>query len=339
MDNLNDFLKENTRDGGFLQSEHWEKFQKKINRKKFRVYELGEFNALVLDYELPMVGSYFFIPRGPIMKISNSKPASPAGGLQITNECLNELIKNAKKNKVGWIRVEPQKDEDLEIIKTSLKDRFQIAKSKKNHEPAQTLMIDLMKSEEEILKEMKSKTRYNIRISGRRGVKIFRSRDLKYFEEFYELSQETAERDRIAIHSREYYEKMLESISKEALDFFYAEYQGEIVGAIMVTFFGGVATYLHGASSNKFRNVMANYGLQWEAIKEAKKRGCEKYDFGGVRVNDNEKNSWAGITKFKTGFCPNNKPINFPGCWDIILDKKKYWLYRKMQFMKGILRG
>lgn len=330
MEKLKDFLEKNTIDGGFLQSEYWENFQKRLNRKTFRVYEPGEFNALVLDYELPMIGSYFFIPRGMVFlkeKVIAKKE----------KEKIDKLIKIAEEDNIGWVRVEPQREEDLEVIKKVLGSKYKIAKSKKNHEPTQTLMIDLRKTEEDILKEMKSKTRYNIRISGKRGVKIFSSRDPEYFQEFYKLSQETAERDKIAIHPREYYEKMLENISKEALDFFYAEYKNKIIGAIMVTFYGGVATYLHGASSSKFRNVMANYGLQWEAIKEAKKRGCEKYDFGGVRINDNEKNSWAGITKFKTGFCPNNKPINFPGCWDIVLNKKKYWLYRKIQFVKGIL--
>lgn len=330
MENLNEFLKKNTRDGGFLQSKDWSNFQIDLGRQVIRIGDDDNFNALILKYELPVVGSYFFVPRGPIVKITNSK-------LQIKNKYLNDLVGEAKENNAGWVRIEPQREIDLKFIKKALENKYQIIKSAKNHQPAQTLMIDLRKTEKDILKEMKSKTRYNIRISGKRGVKIFKSRELKYFEEFYRLSRKTAERDKIAIHPKGHYRKMLENIPEEHLEFFYAEYQGEVIGAIMVTFFGGVATYLHGASSNKFRNVMANYGLQWAAIKEAKKRDCVKYDFGGVRINNDEKNSWAGITKFKLGFCPNNKPINFPGCWDIILNKKKYWLYKRLQFIKKIL--
>ena len=170
MDNLNDFLKHNTVDGGFLQSEHWENFQKKLNRRTFRIEKEGEFSALVLNYGLPIVGNYFFIPRGPVIKIQN--------------KCPNELINLAKDNHIGWIRVEPQRKRELEIIKEHLGSKYRMIQSEKNHEPAQTLMLDLKKSETSILREMKSKTRYNVRISQKREVEIFISREEKYFDKF-----------------------------------------------------------------------------------------------------------------------------------------------------------
>jgi lipid II:glycine glycyltransferase (peptidoglycan interpeptide bridge formation enzyme) len=105
------------------------------------------------------------------------------------------------------------------------------------------------------------------------------------------------------------------------------------VGAIILSFFGGVATYLHGASSDEHRNLMANYFLQWEAIKRAKEKGMKKYDFFGIAVELNRK-KWAGITRFKKGFCPDCEPIIFPGCYDLVLCPGKYFVYRILQFFK-----
>jgi lipid II:glycine glycyltransferase (peptidoglycan interpeptide bridge formation enzyme) len=85
---------------------------------------------------------------------------------------------------------------------------------------------------------------------------------------------------------------------------------------------------------------MAPHLLQWRQILDAKKAGCERYDFGGVRTHNMEhgtwNNSWAGITKFKTGFAPDAQPIRFPGCYDIILKPAKYNLYRALQKIKRI---
>jgi lipid II:glycine glycyltransferase (peptidoglycan interpeptide bridge formation enzyme) len=90
---------------------------------------------------------------------------------------------------------------------------------------------------------------------------------------------------------------------------------------------------------------MAPYLLQWQAIKDAKAAGCEAYDFGGIRTEGRERiyafptrNSWAGITKFKTGFSPATKPIEFPGSYDIIINPVEYWMYRGIQKMKSFIK-
>ena len=352
MKDFEGFCKLNSVDGGFLQSEYWENFYTDLNIETSRAKNPKCFNALAVIYRLPLVNNYFFIPRGPIIgskilgvnsnELSEVQKSLSNLERKQLKECFTELIFTAIRLGTSWIRIEPQNERDLEIIKNVIGGEYDVVKSKKNHEPAQTLMLDLKKSEEEILNAMKSKTRYNIRLSQKKGVKVFNSKDENYIDKFYELVQETAKRDKIAIHSREHYKMMIKSIPDNFLKLYLAEYEGEIIGATIISFFGDVATYLHGASSDKYRNVMANYFLQWEMIREAKKRGCKKYDFGGIKIaQKDDKNCdtrWDGITRFKLGFCPQDGVVNFPGCWDIVLRPQKYRLYRRVQKIKDLLK-
>ena len=334
-------------DGGFLQSKHWGRFQESLGRK-VEIVGGDDFVAQMIFHELPVVGGYFFVPRGPLIKISNLKFHPSSEYRQITNKSqaqkskiqngLQKMVNVAKKEKIGWIRIEPQTRKDLDDIKKALEGKLSVVKSKKNHEPAETLMIDLKKGEEEILASMKSKTRYNIRLATKRGVEVIEARDEKHIEKFLELTKETAKRDGIVPHPDHYYKKMVKSIPEDVLGLYFAKFERKIISAIMVSFFGEVATYLHGASSNKHRNVMAPFVLQWQAMKDAKKRGFNKYDLGGIKTLKNEENSWAGITRFKSGFCPKNKPDVFPGSWDIIVDAKQYKIYCFLQGISDLKR-
>ncbi len=320
-------------DGGFLQSDQWIDFQAFFGKKIFKKNKKNSFRVNAISNKLSVVGSYLFVPRGPIFLAKNQE-----------NDCVDELIVMAKENGSAWVRIEPQTKVDLKNIKIFVQNKgFSIVKSKKDHQPAQTLIIDISKTEDEILSAMKSKTRYNVRLAKKRGVEVSVDFTAEAIEAFLQLSEETAKRDGIMIHPREYYEKMLESISKENLKLYVARFEGEIIASALVSFFGSVVTYLHGASSNKNRNVMASHLLQWSVICDARKQGFSKYDFGGTKIQKDEddkliKNNWSGITKFKVGFSPNTEVVKFPGCWDIVIDKKKYYTYKVLQSIKDILR-
>ena len=340
-DKPNNLIQSNSPDGGFLQSEYWKNFQESVGRKGYIVSATdngGELMAYanIISHKLSVVGNYFYIPRGPAVKIFNFQ-------FSIFKQFLNNLIDNAKKSNVGWIRIEPASDEILDLIGNSLPKDLKIKKSAVDMQPREILILDILKSEEEILAGMKQKTRYNIKLADKKGVKVHDSREEKYIEEFLRLVKVTSQRDGITSHSKEYYRKMFEIIPGDILKLYIAEYEGKIIAANLVLFFGRIATYMHGASDNKHRNLMAPYLLQWRQILDAKKADCERYDFGGVKTCDMKhatcnKNNWSGITKFKTGFAPNIYPIQFPGCYDIILNPTKYNLYRIIQKAKKIIR-
>jgi len=146
----------------------------------------------------------------------------------------------------------------------------------------------------------------------------------------------TSKRKNIKHHPKDYYKKQLEINSEDIkFELFVAEYECKIIAANIVVLFGNRATYLHGATSSEHREVMAPHLLQWEQIKEAKKRGCSEYDFWGI-VNEHTKDkrgqSWEGFTRFKKGF--GGREVNYIGYWDYPLNKLWYFLYRLVQMAR-----
>jgi len=344
---LLDFIQFNSPDGGFLQSEDWRKFQEASGTNNYTISESsdnGEFiyHANIIEHKLPIVGSYFYIPRGPVFEnfkfqILNFK-SSPNDKII---KFLNDLIILAEKNNIGWIRIEPSSEEELELIGNNLPKNIKIKKSAVDMQPRDILILDIAKSEDEILAGMKQKTRYNVKLSQKRdvSVKVISNFQFpiskRYIGEFFRLLKITTKRDKITSHPENYYRKMFETIPGDILKLYIAEYNGNIIAANLVLFFGKTATYMHGASDNDHRSVMAPYILQWQAIRDAKKAGCTQYDLGGVGGGTVD-NSWTGITKFKTGFAPDAQPVQFPGCYDIILKPAKYNFYRTLQRIKRI---
>ncbi|HBB37390.1 MAG: hypothetical protein A2374_04455 [Candidatus Moranbacteria bacterium RIFOXYB1_FULL_44_23] len=329
------FVQANSPDGSFLQSDHWRKFQESVGRKTHNISASdgeGEIlvHASIITHGLPIVGDYFYVPRGPVIKIFNFQ-------FSIFKQFLNDLIGIVQKNNAGWVRIEPNSEEELKLVRENLSSDIKIKKAPVDVQPKESLILDISKNEDELLARMKQKTRYNIKLAKKKNIVVHSSRQEKYIDEFCRLVKITAGRDKITSHPENYYRKMFETIPGDILKLYIAEYNGKVIAANLVLFFGKTATYLHGASDNIHREVMAPYLLQWQQIIDAKKAGCERYDFGGVKVEDTGGRSWAGVTKFKTGFASGVEPIQFPGCWDIVMNPGKYRLYKVLQKIKRLL--
>jgi len=364
----------------FLQSKEWREFQEKAGSRTFLVEQDGsaspadKFSASIIEHELLIVGGYFYVPHWPSARILNLKfqilNEFPILNDQISNEfkiqnskfkiCFLKLIQLAKENNAGWIRVDVENKNSLEIIKRTIFGNpvFKIVKAPHDMQPKEIFVLDISKSKEDLLSEMSQKTRYNIKLAEKRGVIVKtisndkfqmtnqcqnpNDKTNKYLDEFLRLVKATAKRKGINFHAEDYYRKMVETIPENMLKLYVAEYQNKIIAANLVVFYGDAATYLHGATDDEYRNVMAPHLLQWQAILDAKEACLKFYDFGGIKTQDTrykiqDTNSWAGITKFKLGFSPNTKPIEFLGSYDIIINPWKYAVYRMLQKIKSML--
>ena len=325
----------------FLQSDAWARLQAAAGHEAVRIGN----DAYGFVHVLPLVGRYLYTPRFPAASISNF-PAYRTG----RQFPISKLIEAAKKADCRWIRIEPMTEEVLEEIQNIVQNPSSVlplergggmmVRAPPDMQPRETFVIDISKSEEELLAAMKSKTRYNIRLAEKKGVRVFATHERKYQEAFLDLITRTAERKEIVPHSRGYYEKFFTELPEEMCSLFVAEYESTVVAANLVMACGDTATYLHGGSGDQYREAMAPFLLQWEQIKFAKARGCSKYDFGGIRIHSKIQNpkskidSWEGITRFKTGFSPKTEPTVFPGCYDIVLDKRGYKLYAQLRFIQ-----
>jgi lipid II:glycine glycyltransferase (peptidoglycan interpeptide bridge formation enzyme) len=312
-----EFLNDRIGDGGFLQSQEWRNFQECTGKRTFHFESEGGY-ASVMEHTLPWAGKYWYIPRGPIIDQS---------------DFLQSIIDKARQENIGWIRIEPT-DEDGLCAWNELSE-VSVEKTARDTQPKEILVMRINENEEALLAQMKSKTRYNIRLAEKKSVKVFTSRKQTHIDAFCDLVAVTAKRDGITAHPRAYYQKILQVIPDTVLKLYLAEHDGNIIAANLVVFFGEYATYLHGASGNDSREVMAPYLLQWRQIQDAKKNGCEYYDFGGVNTG-NKSHKWTGITRFKQGFAPQRETTYFLGSYDIILAKNKYTAYLIVQGLKTV---
>jgi lipid II:glycine glycyltransferase (peptidoglycan interpeptide bridge formation enzyme) len=195
-------------------------------------------------------------------------------------------------------------------------------------QPAITRIVDLRKTEEALYGEMKSKTRYNARLSERQGVEC-KIVGLEEFPNFVRLMKQTAKRDKFSIHPEEYFKKMLETLTggeTHAL-MAMAYFEGRPLAANICVDFGGARTYLHGATSNLHRNIRAQYGLHTFLLRDAQERGLKSFDFWGVApegfADDHE---WAGISRYKEGY--GGSIVEMPGTFDCVLKTAWYKTYQ-----------
>lgn len=300
------------KENNLFQSEGWLSFQKKSGRK---VIPFTDFSGIAEN--LPFGKSFLWIQRGP------------------KNLNLQELREEGKKAGAVFVRIEPAKVTEKEKREGFLKLVMPGSLLSGQASPKATRVLDISKPEEEILAGMKQKTRYNIRLAGKKGVTVKESEDVGVL---YSLLQATAKRDRgYAPHEKDYYEKMVAELAGDkTVRIFTAEKDGEPLAAILVSVYGEVATYLHGGFSDKYRNLMAPYLCQWEAIKYAKERGCSCYDFWGVAETDDPADPWAGISRFKEGF--GGEKVIFPGSYDIIISSFWYNLFTLAAKLKHIVK-
>ena len=191
--------------------------------------------------------------------------------------------------------------------------------------PPDTIIIDLNREESQILAEMKPKTRYNTRLSFRRGVHVRHGKasDLDIWMKLYE---QTARRNAIVYHDRRFFEALLVQRCHDAtVHLLIAEKQSIPLAAMFLSISADRATYLYGASSDEGRSLMAPYALQWTAIKESKQHGCHSYDLFGVAPGPNPEHPLYGLYRFKAGF--GGEMIHRQGSWDYPYDSRSYEYY------------
>ncbi len=313
---------------GFLQSFGWGEFQSAVGRKVFRFACCEKrllATASAIEHRLPLGMRYWYVPRGPIV----AADISEADRSRAADFLISVLREKAKENGALFVRMDPPVAEE----KGSVWERGGFMSVPGSVQPRDTLILDLKKSEEELLAGMKPKTRYNIRLAEKKGVTAgAESFSEENFAEFWRLIEETSRRDGIVSHDRDYYHEMLRLLDREGntlrCRLYVARYGGKAIAANIVLLFGGHAVYLHGTSSDSYRNLMAPYLLQWTQIRDARAAGCGAYDFWGITIG-NRQPRWAGITRFKTGF--GGKEASYAGLYDLPVKGCLYGIYRRLK--------
>lgn len=199
--------------------------------------------------------------------------------------------------------------------------------------PRFTSIIDLQKSEEDILKNMHSKGRYNIRLAEKHNLTIQKSTSTK---EFYQILEKTAKRDKFYINPPQFYQTMLDTLQpkgKAKLFLAYHPNHKSPIAGMLNTYIEDTATYFYGASDHEYRKYMAPYLLQWHAIQDAKQNNFKTYDFLGIANPNNPKDPLNGVTNFKSKFGGQN--IQYSSTQIIIHKPLLYTLLKIKKILKG----
>ncbi|MBI3923875.1 MAG: peptidoglycan bridge formation glycyltransferase FemA/FemB family protein [Armatimonadetes bacterium] len=294
--------------------------------------------ALILKRKISPLGpSVFYCPRGPVLDY---------GDRETLTTLLQGIRRLARRHRAILLKIDPPVESGHEdVVRTLHQEGFRESPDSQGGfggtQPRSVMKLDLSKSEEELLAAMKPKTRYNLRLAQRKGVEIVEGRSKQDLKVFYDLLLETAVRDRFRVRSYSYFETIWDKLVTTGLaTLFMARVpaedcagEGESIAGALSFVLGqsgscGQCWYVYGASSNRHRNVMPNYLIQWHLIQWAKSLGCKVYDFRGVSPQTEgvaTEEHLSGLNRFKTGF--GARYVEYIGEFDLPLSRIGYPLW------------
>ncbi len=301
--------------GTLWQSVAWRQYQQALG-KEVRIYAAksgGEIqaSALIVIDRTSFGLSTWDCPRGPV---TNDE-------LRITNyELMERMVADAKKSRCMSLYLSP--------LTPLITDHLPLITSQRHEQPQATIVIDLQQNEEDILKQMHPKGRYNIRLAEKHGVEIRESTDI---DAFYHLIKQTGNRDGFGVHQKSHYSHFLENLDGSFM--LMATHEKKPIAGLLGVEWNGTCIYYYGASDHTHRQLMAPYLLQWEAMRRAKLHHCHTYDLLGIAPpGAGRENSWTGITDFKRKF--GGTMIEYPAEQQIVLRpvtrrllaiKRRFW--------------
>lgn len=304
-----------------LQSPKWGQFREKTGIKVVNIN-----NLQLTIHPIPFVNyTIGYLPKGPMPN----------------RQILINLEKIGKEEKCIFIQIEPN-IETTNNLKLKIKN-LGLVPSAHPLFTKYNFILDLTKSEEELLRNMNQKTRYNIRLAEKKGVKITEDNSDKAFEEYLKLTKETTKRQKFYAHNEKYHRLMWETLKTRNLDsselsahLLKAVYKDEGLVAWILFVLGDTLYYPYGASSTKYKEVMASNLMMWEAIKFGEKLGLNKLDmWGALGPNPDKNDPWYGFHKFKEGY--DAKPVEYVGSFDFVINNNLYFIYKILDKIRWII--
>lgn len=311
-----------------MQSWEWGEFRQSLGLPvlRFGLYQDSRLdNAFTLTlHKIPFTKQYVgYLPKGPFP----SKDLAQA------------LEKIGREHNCAFIKIEPNFS-DEEAKPYTLDPNF--TPSPKPLFTKFNFVLDLTGSEEELLKNMHPKTRYNIRLAQKKGVTVEERTDDKGFEMFLKLHFDTTLRQGFHSHNEAYHRKVWQTLKNagmaKILIGFYQQpgtRNQKPLTAWMIYNFKDTLYYPYGGSSVEYKDVMSNNLVAWEAIKLGKKMGLKKFDMWGALGPDADPNDpWQGFHRFKQGY--GGKLVEYMGTFDLVFNDPLYWAFTSVDKFTGL---
>jgi lipid II:glycine glycyltransferase (peptidoglycan interpeptide bridge formation enzyme) len=319
---------ENCTEKTFLHSWNWGEFNQAMGSK---IWRFGAYNGKLLGVVLVLKisakrGTFLFIPHGPVV-VDGIEEKDKKEILELVLNHLKDII---REEKISFIRVSPIWEKTEENINIFSNSAFRGAPI--HMHPEVTWELNIAPTEDQILANMRKTTRYLIKQAEKNpDIEIIKSNNIEDLKLFWPVYKETAKRHNFVVFSEKYLETEFSIFAKDKqIVLFLGKYKGEVVSVALFVFWQGTCVYHHSGSLSKYNKIPVSYLLQWNAIKEAKNRGCKIYNFWGIAPDikiaknaQDSKHPWAGLSLFKMGFGGHIK--EYVKTQDLII-LPKYWL-------------
>lgn len=300
---------ENYPEANFLQSPEWAKVNEILGTKVI-VREFENFGRALMIVRNAKRGRYLEIACGPLIDWHNTN---------LLYEVFAEIRKTAKENKCAFVRIRPQlrrTPENLMLLKG-----LNLKPSPMHLAAEHTVILDLTKSEEELLADMRRQTRYEVRRADKLGIKVEVSNTEEIFREFHKVQTETAKRQHFFPPSLELLLAEHEAFEDKAV-IYVAKYENQPVAYGLIIANGSEAEYYEAASTELNRKLPGAYALIWQAMKDLRFKGIKRFNLWGIAPPNQPHHRYAGVTTFKTGF--GGEIVEYVPAHDLVINKIKY---------------
>jgi lipid II:glycine glycyltransferase (peptidoglycan interpeptide bridge formation enzyme) len=290
-----------------------------------QVYRLGVFdnNKMVSAYSV----SFHKIPH------TNYSIGTMLRGPNIDDEMIKNVRKIAVDEKAIFVKFEPDvyhqtfDTNNNSTTVNSLPGFPGLVISPKVAFYPYSYVIDLTKSEDELLVVMHPKTRYNIKVANRNNVVVLENSTDEGFEIYLKLLFATTKRQGFYLHSREYHQNLWKILQPTGMvHIMLSQYQGQTLSAFMLFTLKNKLFYPYGSSLAVHKEVMAQNLLMWEVIKFGRESGLKTFDmWGSLGPDAKETDSGFGFHRFKQGY--GGQLVQFVGTYDLVINPQLYQLY------------
>jgi lipid II:glycine glycyltransferase (peptidoglycan interpeptide bridge formation enzyme) len=312
-------------EANFLQSWYWGEFHKALGNI---IHRIGFYSGNVLAGVMLSVvedarrGRYLTVPAGPIVDWADDS---------LVTAFIAAIKKQATDDNCVFVRVRPQLEAN-DFSKNLFKKLGFVTAPIHLHAEL-TSQLDITKPEDELLANMRKATRYEVKKGITQGIKITSTQDPEAIKKFYDIQLQTSQRQKFVPFSYKFlYEqfKVFAAAGKALL--YSAELDGKLLAQGFIIFYNQEAAYHYGAGTDDGRKHPGAYLIQWEAIKEAKRRGISHYNFWGVTREDQKQHRFYKLSIFKRGF--GGKDFEYLHAQDFVINRLGYfknWLVESIR--------
>lgn len=307
-------------DGGeVLQTRAWGEFKGRHGWKpRYFIYKFDSVQvaAVFLTRRVAGFGELWYCPKGP--------------GVATTKQLLQLAKMTGEGNPDAFlIKLEPEIIEDEQSVASLESPVTSLEKPAGDvHISRATIRVNLAPGLDELMANLKQKTRYNVRLAARKGVTVEPVPATKRnLDRMYELMRQTQDRAGFRLRAADYFQDYWKAQAEAGQgQLFFAKHKGRVLAGAFVTLLGNKAWYKDGGSSREHSELMAPYLLQWEIMRWLKAKGIRNYDLVGVSPQGTQR--FSGLDHFKGGF--GGQAAQFIGTWDLPIDEGKYHLWTKI---------